>query len=368
MVYEEELQKYLKITGLQASDLAKPRSKKKDSSKNSSKSKAAASQPTPQPTAAHTANNQSAMHAMFRPQLAAQMAAAAQMAGFPGSAGQAATGTDGLPHFSQVWATGSGPIAGSQAPPGYAASGYANQANSTTASQQMAGGDTAAAAAWLWPQLLQQQQQQYGAASFDAVQQAMHQALQQQQQAASLQQQQVLQQQALLARSQNGAAEQSKKTDPSTPNDNASENNGSGDVSQQRNNGNVSFSISLSSNTLSSTIVSQSPHSEPIVHANTIQSSRPPSFGLPTISNSVSSNGIPIESAHNQYNSYAFNPWKVFPEEKIDVKPVFCKENIIESELAHLRSALSEKTKEVQLLTQQLEKAYDMIDQLRDKT
>jgi uncharacterized protein YlxW (UPF0749 family) len=44
---------------------------------------------------------------------------------------------------------------------------------------------------------------------------------------------------------------------------------------------------------------------------------------------------------------------------------VASKESILETELQHLRSALSEKTKEVQRLTQELEKAHNIIEQLR---
>lgn len=421
-MYEEDLQKYLKITGLQASDLAKPRTKKKDVSKNSAKAKAAAAaaataaaaaaaasaaaavaQPTPQPTAAHSGNNQSAMHAMFRPQLAAQMAAAAQMAGFPGSTGQQAAGSD-LPHFSQVWATGSGPAAASQAPPGYSAPGY-GQSNTTAASQQMAGGDTAAAAAWLWPQLLQQQQQQYGAASFDAVQQAMQQALQQQQHA-TLQQQQVLQQQALLARSQNGVADgQNKKAETTAAADNTNaDQSGTGDVTQQRNNGMIlcanlcvsqtcaipttittitTITTSTTSTCFTSTVncsnISLSklhyspslfPSSTPcsVVHVSTSKSF---SFGLPA---SDFPCGVPsprLSSAHTQFNSYANSPCQELPaaeSTQAELISLFNKDGFVQSELTHLRKALSEKTEQVQLLTQKLEQAYMKITEMHVKS
>ena len=95
-------------------------------------------------------------------------------------------------------------------------------------------------------------------------------------------------------------------------------------------------------------------------------------------------------SAHTVYNSYAqFNQgqWASYPGTTAantdtsspapqDTKPqvqaqamsnAFPKERLLEAELAHLRSALSEKTKEVQHLTQQLEKAYQIIEQLKQE-
>lgn len=76
----------------------------------------------------------------------------------------------------------------------------------------------------------------------------------------------------------------------------------------------------------------------------------------------------PYLSAHQNYNSYAHFPWQPPQpgngalEEDKDGKKVFSKESLLESELQHLRSALSEKTKEVQRLSQELEKAYELIE------
>ena len=82
-----------------------------------------------------------------------------------------------------------------------------------------------------------------------------------------------------------------------------------------------------------------------------------------------------IQSAHVVYNSYANYPWGSFPTQadgnqaqgqngEGDNK-VQSKETMLEAEVNHLRSALSEKTKEVQRLGQELEKAYQIIEQLK---
>ena len=85
--------------------------------------------------------------------------------------------------------------------------------------------------------------------------------------------------------------------------------------------------------------------------------------------------GQQIQSAHVVYNSYANYPWGNFPAQADGnqaqgqngdgdnkVQP---KETMLEAEVNHLRSALSEKTKEVQRLGQELEKAYQIIEQLK---
>ena len=88
-------------------------------------------------------------------------------------------------------------------------------------------------------------------------------------------------------------------------------------------------------------------------------------------------------SAHNMYNSYGFNPWSQFLQTQqsgsscvsastsggsagAPSASIFNKENILKSELQHLRGSLSEKTCEVQRLTRELEKAYGMINRLRE--
>ncbi len=81
-----------------------------------------------------------------------------------------------------------------------------------------------------------------------------------------------------------------------------------------------------------------------------------------------------VATAHVSYNSYANFPWGNFPAPADNSQgqngegektQVHSKETMLEAELHHLRSALSEKTKEVQRLGQELEKAYQMIEQLK---
>lgn len=72
-------------------------------------------------------------------------------------------------------------------------------------------------------------------------------------------------------------------------------------------------------------------------------------------------------SAHNLYNSYAPNPWSVYPSQGQESggSPIESLNKAHQSELQHLRNALSEKTKEVQRLVQELEKAYNIIETLK---
>ena len=75
-----------------------------------------------------------------------------------------------------------------------------------------------------------------------------------------------------------------------------------------------------------------------------------------------------VASAHNLYNSYQYNPWNAYPNTGqfgADGKAVDSKESILEKELQHLKLALSEKTKDVERLTAELEKAYAIIEQLK---
>ena len=95
-----------------------------------------------------------------------------------------------------------------------------------------------------------------------------------------------------------------------------------------------------------------------------------------------------LPSAHSLYNSYGFNPWSGISGQVVQatdvsqevtatsdgsavtaggIQVVYNRENILETELQHLRSALSEKTKEVQRLSQELEKAYSIIEQLKQQ-
>lgn len=93
----------------------------------------------------------------------------------------------------------------------------------------------------------------------------------------------------------------------------------------------------------------------------------------PTLMAKVSSspqNGS-IVSAHNMYNSYAVNPWNRY---KLAAaagpkagEAIFDREHILQTELVHLRGSLSEKTKEVEQLSKELEIAYELIGKLQQQ-
>jgi len=77
-------------------------------------------------------------------------------------------------------------------------------------------------------------------------------------------------------------------------------------------------------------------------------------------------------SAHNLYNSYAYNPWARFRGSAgAVVAPLtaaagLCeRDGVLRAELRHLRAALNEKTREVGELTRDLQSAYGTIDRLR---
>ena len=82
-----------------------------------------------------------------------------------------------------------------------------------------------------------------------------------------------------------------------------------------------------------------------------------------------------IQSDQVVYNNYASYSWAHFPAQADGSQAqgqngegdnkVQSKETMLEAEVNHLRSALSEKTKEVQRLGQELEKAYQIIEQLK---
>ena len=69
------------------------------------------------------------------------------------------------------------------------------------------------------------------------------------------------------------------------------------------------------------------------------------------------------KTAHNLFNSYAFNPWKRF--QGLSVKTSFERDHLLESERRHLRLALEDKMGEVRELTANIQKAYETIDELR---
>lgn len=79
-----------------------------------------------------------------------------------------------------------------------------------------------------------------------------------------------------------------------------------------------------------------------------------------------------ISSAHNLYNSYAYNPWTRFRENAGSVvAPLvgaagLCeRDGVLRAELRHLHAALEEKTREVGELTHDLQIAYNTISKLR---
>jgi len=79
-----------------------------------------------------------------------------------------------------------------------------------------------------------------------------------------------------------------------------------------------------------------------------------------------------VSSAHNLYNSYAYNPWARFRDNAGSVvAPLtgaagICEhDGVLRAELRHLHTALEEKTREVGELTRDLQNAYDTINKLR---
>jgi len=79
-----------------------------------------------------------------------------------------------------------------------------------------------------------------------------------------------------------------------------------------------------------------------------------------------------VSTAHNLYNSYAYNPWARFRDNAGSVvAPLtgaagICEhDGVLRAELRHLHTALEEKTREVGELTRDLQNAYDTINKLR---
>ena len=79
-----------------------------------------------------------------------------------------------------------------------------------------------------------------------------------------------------------------------------------------------------------------------------------------------------VSSAHNLYNSYAYNPWARFRNNAgLVVAPLtgaagICeRDGVLHAELRHLHAALEEKTREVGELTRDLQNAYNTINKLR---
>lgn len=86
--------------------------------------------------------------------------------------------------------------------------------------------------------------------------------------------------------------------------------------------------------------------------------------------------GQQYPSAHTLYNSYGYNPWSAYPsaEQGANDKPegvgkpvVSEREKALETEISHLKAALSERTKEVKRLEQELSKAYELIERLHQQ-
>lgn len=78
-----------------------------------------------------------------------------------------------------------------------------------------------------------------------------------------------------------------------------------------------------------------------------------------------------IVSAHNVYNSYAVNPWNRYKLAAATGpkagEAIFDREHILQTELVHLRGSLSEKMKEVEQLSKELEIAYELIGKLQQQ-
>ena len=76
-------------------------------------------------------------------------------------------------------------------------------------------------------------------------------------------------------------------------------------------------------------------------------------------------------TAHNLYNSYTYNPWSAYPNQgqfgSAGKGAIESKEGILEKEMTHLKSALNEKTKEVERLRDELDKAYQMVEHLKSQ-
>ena len=75
-------------------------------------------------------------------------------------------------------------------------------------------------------------------------------------------------------------------------------------------------------------------------------------------------------SAHNLFNSYAFNPWKRFQGALSSGSQalsgeLFERSQLLQCELKHLRSAVEEKSREIGELTRDIQEAYKTITELR---
>jgi len=94
--------------------------------------------------------------------------------------------------------------------------------------------------------------------------------------------------------------------------------------------------------------------------------------GVAQIGPTTTAKPTSVSSAHNLYNSYAYNPWARFRDSAgTVVAPLtgsagICeRDGVLRAELRHLHSALEEKTREVGELTRDLQNAYDTINKLR---
>lgn len=418
--YDEELQAYLKLTGLQASDLAKPKSRKKTENKSRMNHQAA----TPPPSQVMNASSQQA--SLGLPQMPPPgypgQPMGMQLPNFPANSPQVSV-AGALPHFSQIWTTGQ-----FEGQPG-----QMMMLNAQGQPVQIPNGQ--AAMAFFQPQLQQlqqqaqqvqqtaseqQQQAQQSAAHTPAAQQTtealttyngspqvpaasasphlnsssplagdqqQYEQQQQQQQAAAppgqfaqwALQQQVLEHQHQQLAVQSFQQQQAEsQTQPGS------------DGSEAKASPQSQLSETNSPAAPASTGVEGGEHNQSMTShdgdSNSVGSSSATAEVVTT------QQQLPqYASAHNNFNSYANFPWNSFPQAAqaqiqadaqalaqslpttttaaaatdANGKPVFTKESILESELSHLRTALSEQTKEVQRLGQELEKAYSVIDQLK---
>ena len=346
MQYEEDLQHYLKVTGLQASDLVKTKkSKNKDKEskqhqlhlqQQQQQQQAAAQQQHQQQAAAAAQQQQQQQQAAQQHlnQMAAVnpfMAASGQpMGNFPGNMNgpvqsQAASTPQslsdsamGLPHFSQVWAGQPGQPSPTQTSRSPQADGAATQPDGSASASPAPG-------VWQWhnPMLQLLASQQHAALALNVNGQGQTVGV-----LASPQSQ-------LIAEGKEGGNEATPPApSPSTQQENSEEG------TNERTDSNFS--------------PSEAKH----------QVESKDSEGRESNSESAEQ----YSSSHAQYNSYAVNPWSGLP---VQVKlqgeggRVCSKQNVLQSEVEHLREALSEKTREAQRLTEELEKAYTIIEQLR---
>lgn len=139
----------------------------------------------------------------------------------------------------------------------------------------------------------------------------------------------------------------------------------------------ASSSASANSRADQRTPVSEQTPSDPGLVATSDSNMASTSQAAADVKQRNSSNGPPsadalaANSAHSLYNSYGYNPWSSyashgqFGQAGGGKGAIDTKEGILEKELHHLKAALGEKGKEVERLTSELEKSFQLIEQLK---